>query len=87
MATEGPAAGLAAPPLPGSVGSSFQTYVVKSPGGEMIGEIARRTLNTSGRWQEIYRLNPGYSAELKIPAGTTLRLPADARVELENQVR
>lgn len=87
VATEGPAAGLAAPTQPGAVASSFQSYVVKTPGGEMIAEIARRTLNNSGRWQEIYRLNPGYLADQKIPAGTTLRLPADARVELDNQLR
>jgi hypothetical protein len=49
--------------------------------GEMFLEIAKKTLGNAERWGEIYRLNPQYDPKYVIPAGTSLRLPADARVE------
>ena len=58
----------------------YQRYKVR-PGGEKFLEIARRTLNSSERWSEIYRLNRLYKPNDLIPAGTILWLPADARLE------
>jgi hypothetical protein len=63
-----------APPAAGS-----KTYQVRG-NGEMLYEIARQTLGDGRRWSEIYRLNPQIRPELAIPGGTTLRLPAEARV-------
>jgi nucleoid-associated protein YgaU len=47
--------------------------------GEYLREIARRTLGDSERWREIWELN-GRGDPQRAPAGTVLRLPADARV-------
>lgn len=51
--------------------------------GETMYEIARRTLNDSGLWYLVHRLNPTLSRDpkLPIPAGTVLRLPPEAKVE------
>ena len=49
--------------------------------GEMILEVARRTLSNGDRWPEIYRLNPKLDPQVLIPAGTELRLPSDARID------
>jgi hypothetical protein len=49
--------------------------------GEMFLEVARRTLGNENRWLEIYRLNPRFDPKDPIPAGSELRLPADARVD------
>jgi hypothetical protein len=54
------------------------TYTVR-PGGEKEWEIARDHLGSSERWVDIYRLNPTIPPEQPVPAGTVLRLPADAR--------
>ena len=58
----------------------YQVYRVR-PGGEVLAEIARRTLRDSNQWMRIYRLNPTVNFNALIPAGTTLRLPPDAAVE------
>jgi hypothetical protein len=55
-------------------------YRVKN-GGEMVLDIARRTLGNSDRWTEIYRLNPRFDPKDPLPAGSELRLPADARLD------
>jgi hypothetical protein len=51
--------------------------------GETLYELGRRSLGDSGQWFKIYRLNPTLSKDpkLPIPAGTVLRLPAEATVE------
>ena len=51
--------------------------------GETLYELGRRSLGDSGQWFKIYRLNPTLSRDpkLPIPAGTVLRLPAEATVE------
>jgi hypothetical protein len=51
--------------------------------GETLYELGRRSLGDSGQWFKIYRLNPTLSNDpkLPIPAGTVLRLPAEATVE------
>ena len=48
--------------------------------GELEYDIARNLLGDGNRWVEIYKLNPGWLPEKPIPAGTTLTLPADARL-------
>jgi nucleoid-associated protein YgaU len=69
-------AGTGAAPAP----APERTYRVRA-NGEMYREIARRTLGDSERWSEIYKLNQKYDPRDPIPAGTELRLPADARVD------
>jgi hypothetical protein len=49
--------------------------------GEMILEVARRTLGNGDRWPEIYRLNPKLDPSVLIPAGSEIRLPGDAHVD------
>jgi hypothetical protein len=56
-----------------------RTYRV-SASGEMLWEIARRTLGDGARWAEISKLNPAYDPKDPLPAGTELRLPPDAPV-------
>jgi MraZ protein len=48
---------------------------------ETLRDIARRTLGSEGRWQEIDRLNPGLAGHLIIPSGKVLEMPVDARVD------
>ena len=57
-----------------------RSYQVRAQ-GEMLRDIARRTLNDPERWTEIYQLNRRYDPSVPVPAGSELRLPADARVE------
>jgi hypothetical protein len=41
--------------------------------------VARQTLGSEARWRDVYDLNPRVAPDF-IPAGTELRLPADATV-------
>lgn len=51
------------------------------PPGEMsLRDVARLTLGSDQRWEEISRLNPQVQPEGIIPEGTILLLPADARI-------
>jgi nucleoid-associated protein YgaU len=73
-----------APPAPAQSGTTpdadgMKVYVVQG-NGEMMYEIAQKTLGDGRRWSEIYRLNPNVQPELLIAPGTRLRLPATARV-------
>ena len=43
--------------------------------------VAKLLLGTERRWKEIWDLNPTVSSPTNVPAGTELRLPADARVQ------
>ena len=70
--------GTAVPPT--SSPSSVPLYRVRT-GGEMFREIARRTLDNSDRWTDIYQLNLSYDPKEAIPAGSLLRLPRDAHVD------
>ena len=50
-------------------------------GGATLKAIARATLGTDQRWNEIWDMNPKLvRADDVIPAGTTLALPSDARI-------
>lgn len=57
-----------------------KTYRVPPGEGEHLYEIARRTLGNASRWTEIYRLNPAVNTERRVPGGTILQMPAEARV-------
>jgi hypothetical protein len=46
------------------------------PQGEMVWEIAKRTLGNGDRWQDITQLNPGLDVSRPLPPGTVLKLPA-----------
>ncbi|MCI0639248.1 MAG: hypothetical protein L0Y72_32410 [Gemmataceae bacterium] len=68
-------------PRPAVVPSTDVTKRYRVGGnGQMIIEIAQQTLGDPRRWSEIYRLNPNLRPELPIPAGTEIRLPANANV-------
>jgi MraZ protein len=65
-------------PAPGPV----ELYKVRR-NGETMRAIARHTLSTSERWNEVARLNPHLSSDAVLPEGTVVRLPADACVQDE----
>jgi hypothetical protein len=68
----------AATPRP--VANNRGVYIVPQ-GGLTMAQIARQTLGTDQRWREIYDLNPQFTKPSELlPAGTELRLPADARL-------
>jgi hypothetical protein len=60
------------PPSTGKGG----TYVVQSPNGESILDIAERVLGDRSQWHKIWRVNPSYQPQFRIPAGTKLEVPA-----------
>jgi hypothetical protein len=63
-------------PVASSTGTTNgQVYQVATQ-GEMILNIAERTLGDRMRWSEIYRLNPQINPSSPIPGGTVLRLPS-----------
>jgi MraZ protein len=61
-------------PAPGPI----QSYRVR--GKETLQDIARRTLGSSERWADIYKLNPTLKPEVPLTTGMVLRLPGDACV-------
>jgi MraZ protein len=54
-----------------------QAYHVKHA-GETPRDIARRTLGAAERCDDVLKLNPGCKADVSLPEGTTVMLPADA---------
>ncbi len=48
-------------------------------GGMTLPAIARLTLGTDQRWEDIYKLNPNLKPSDTVPAGTAVKLPPDAR--------
>jgi hypothetical protein len=68
----GPIAKVSNPPTTGPGG----TYTVQNPGGESILDIAERVFGDRSQWHKIYRVNPNYPPQNRIPAGTTLTLPS-----------
>jgi hypothetical protein len=61
-------------PAPAPPATKERSYRVQG-NGEMILDIARRTLGNAERWSEIYRLNPRFDPSQPVPAGTELILP------------
>ena len=64
-------AAVPAPPLP--------RYQVRAAAGEMMRDIAGRSLGNAERWVDIYRMNPSFDPARPVPAGSVLQMPADAR--------
>ncbi len=62
-----------------------QIYQVRAK-TETLPDIARRTLGTSERCNEIVRLNPDLKPDSVLTLGTTVRLPADACIQEEIDV-
>ncbi|HKB39312.1 MAG TPA: LysM peptidoglycan-binding domain-containing protein, partial [Gemmataceae bacterium] len=50
-------------------------------GGETLRDIAQKTLGNGEYWRYIYDLNSSLNPAEKLPAGTKLRLPPQARVQ------
>lgn len=59
--------------------SSIQT--IKLDTEKTFRELARDTLGSEQQWERIFNLNPNFSSNAKLPLGTTIRLPADAKVD------
>jgi hypothetical protein len=75
-----PAPSGSVPPAGNTGGAMTKPYWVPQ-GGQHFYVIARQTLGDSGRWSEIWRLNPQIADPNQlVPAGTVLRLPAEARI-------
>lgn len=60
---------------------SVRLYSIRQQNGEMLYQIAQRTLGTGDRWYEIALLNPQFKPEQPVPLGQQVKLPADAKVE------
>ena len=71
--------GAAGATTPGGFSGS-KTFRVPNGDGMSLPAVAKLLLGTEQRWDEIYRLNPDVNPN-KVPAGTELKLPADARVQ------
>ena len=62
-----------------STGGGTRTFRVPD-GGLSLPAIAKLVLGSEQRWTDIYDLNPQFTkADEILPAGTELKLPADAR--------
>jgi hypothetical protein len=61
-------------------GSGAKIYRVPPGDGMSLPAVAKLVLGNDQRWQELYELNPNVNPG-KVPAGTELKLPADARVQ------
>jgi hypothetical protein len=60
--------------------SGPKTYRVPNGDGMSLPAVAKLLLGNDQRWKEIYDLNPEVNPN-RVPAGTDLKLPADARVQ------
>jgi len=65
----------ASAPVRTSAAKSFRVPT----GGMSMRAVARLTMGNEQRWNDIYALNPQLRPDEILPAGTDLRLPADAR--------
>jgi hypothetical protein len=70
----------AAPGYPAPLAASGDRLYRVRPNGEMLWDVAQRTMGRGDRWAEIYNLNSQFNPQQPVPGGTTLRLPADASV-------
>ena len=55
-----------------------RTFTVPT-GGMTMGSIARDTLGSPTRWQDIYGVNPSLSPGDVLPAGTVVKIPAEVK--------
>jgi hypothetical protein len=60
--------------VPATVASYATTYQVPTAGMSFY-QVAQHALGSGERWGEIYRLNPQYSPQGPLPAGSILRMP------------
>ncbi len=75
--TGAPMWGAAADPVPAAA-RPRTTFIVPA-GGMTMRAVARETLGSDLRWNDIYDLNPQFNPS-SVPAGTELKLPAGARL-------
>ncbi|HSQ58425.1 MAG TPA: hypothetical protein VLM40_22075, partial [Gemmata sp.] len=68
-----------ASPQPAARGGVAKPFVVPTGGMSMRG-VARLTLGTEQRWNDIYILNPHLKPDQILAAGTELKLPPEARL-------
>lgn len=73
---------LDAPPAAGAAAAPA-TYVIKE--GDTLGGIARRTLGSEAKWEELVKLNPGLDPK-RLKIGTTIRLSGSAPAALAQPV-
>jgi len=69
-----------------TIAAPERVYRVKNT-SETFYQIAGRTLTNVDRWTEIYKLNPRFDPKFPVPAGTELRLPADAKIDPQDAVQ
>ncbi len=55
-----------------------RTFTVPT-GGMTMGSIARDTLGSPNRWQDLYAVNPSLSPGEVLPAGTVVKIPAEVK--------
>lgn len=66
-------------PLPAKPVSTTRVYEIPS-GGLTFKEIARRALGDENYWGQIWELNSKLRADEPVPAGTKIKLPAEAKI-------
>ena len=67
------------PTTPATPSAGTKIYRVPA-GGDTLPAIAKKYLGNEQRWTELYNLNPHVTAPNAVPAGTEIKLPADAKV-------
>lgn len=74
---------LDAPAAAGAPAAAPATYVIRE--GDTLGAIARRSLGSETRWEELVKLNPGLDPK-RLKIGTTIRLSGSAPAALAQPV-
>jgi hypothetical protein len=72
-----PTSPAATTPAPVFRAGGSRTFTIPT-GGMTMSAAARLTLGDPNRWKDLYNLNPQHSPGETLPAGTELKLPADA---------
>ena len=67
-------------PAAATAGYRFYTVPATATGSMTFREIAKQAYGTDQEWQRVFDLNQTYPADAKLPAGTRVRLTADAKV-------
>jgi hypothetical protein len=84
LKTAAPGNGTVQTSFTGTAPSPAALKIYKVVTAESVEFIARQTLGSGDRANELLRLNTPFRAGQTVPAGTLLMLPADAQVPLEN---